>query len=327
MALFRKRFREVPYKDNNIEDIDLRTVRKLRTIVLLFVGTLVISGGTTDGTLVEDGVLKTLFKKLELIGNGKTFYDTVGVSEYFRRAIMTGSAGVLVPPADASVGSHPIKAYVALDLDQVQAGFNIAKFAGRLNVDLLDSLNLRIESGEADGGIVTGGDRPETVNGTYEVVAVHSEKGWRGGHRQVSRHRVEITGSSDDTRITLPSGILVSNILLRAVRNDLRDNTFIERVKVQIGEDDIRRDISWEELQGENVEEFGLETVGGAPPYDGLAVANFNVDGDMDPKALLDLRGLKDRSARIVLENGSPSGSVNFVEATVSGVRARPIPA
>jgi hypothetical protein len=324
MSLMRKRFKLEPYTDGKVIDVDIRTVRKLRSILISFVGTLTVAGGAADGTLVEDGVLKTLFKKLEVIAGGKTFYDTRGVDEYWRRAIVSGSAGVLVSPA-VVVGSSAVRAFVALDMDQIQR-FNLARFAGRLNADLLDSLNLRIESGTADGDLVTGGDRTETLTGTYEVIADHVEQEWKGGHRQVSNHRLDVVGASTDGRITLPSGLLISHILLRAVKNNARNNDILIRAKVQIGEDDIRYDQSFEAIQEENVEDFGLTTVSGAPPYTGLAVINFNKDGDMDPKKLLDLRGLKDRTGRITMEVGAIAGSVNFVDATVYGVRTQPIP-
>lgn len=323
MSLMQKRFKLETYVDDTTVDVDLRTVRKLRSVIVSFIGSLAIAGGAADGTLVEDGVFKTVFKKMELIGNGKTFYDTVGLSEYWRRAIMTGSAGVLVEPG-VTVGAHVVKAFLALDLDQIQR-FNLARFAGRLNVDLLDSLNLRIDSGTADGELITGGDRTETLTGTYEIIADHVEQEWRGGHRQASRHRADIVGSSTDLRITLPSGLMVSHILLRSIDNSVRDNDILERVKVQIGEDDIRIDQSYEALRADNVEDFGLETVSGDAPYDGLAVINFNKDGDMDPKKLLDLRGLKDRTGRITMEVGAPTGS-SFIEATVYGVRQQPMP-
>lgn len=323
-AQFEKRFKREPYADEKVIDVDLRTVRKLRSVLISFVGVLTIAGGAANGTLVQDGVLKTVFKKMELLGNGKTFYDTKGLSEYWRRAIMTGSAGVLVNPGVAA-GAHPVEAYVALDLDQIQR-FNLARFAGRVNVDLLDSLNLRIETATADGDMITGGDRVETLVGTYEVIGDYHETEWKGGHRQVSQHRVELTGASTDSRITLPSGIAVSHIVLRAVKNDLRDNDILERIKVQIGEDDIRFDQSYEAARSRNVEDFGLETVSGAPPYDGLVVVNFNPDGDMSPEKLLNLQGLKDRTGRITMETGAIVGSVNFIEATVAGISKKPIP-
>lgn len=324
MALFRKRFKLEPYSDEKIIDVDLRTVRKLRSVLISFIGSLAIAGGAADGTLVEDGVFKTVFKKLELIGNGKTFYDSKGLSDYWRRAIMTGSAGVLVEPG-TTVGAHPVSAFVAMDLDQIQR-FNLARFAGRVNVDLMDALNLRITTGVADGELVTGGDRTETLTGTFEVIADYDEQEWKGGHRQVSQHRFDIVGASDDARITLPSGLMISHILLRAIKNNARNNDILERVKVQIGEDDIRVDESYEALRAENVEDFGLETVSGGFPYDGLSILNFNPDGDMDPKKLLDLRGLKDRTGRITMEVGAIAGSINFIEATVHGVRQQPIP-
>lgn len=319
--LRRNRVADLAFSGSDSKDFSLATLRKLRRVIMHFVGTLVIAGGTTNGALVEDGVLQTILKKLELLANGKTIIDTDGRAIYWRRATMSGSPGVLVEPG-VTVGNHAVEAHFELDMDQINSA---AKFAGRINTDLLDSLLLRITMGAEDPEIIVGGDRTETLTGNLEIVGEYDDKEWRGSHRRISKHRFSVIGATTDGRITLPTGELVTEIVFVAVDNDVRDDDIVNRIKIQIGEDNVQRDVTWEQLQGENVEDYGLELSAGGPPNVGIAVLTFDKDGDANPEKLLDLRNLKQNAATIRFDVNAPTAG-SYVEAHVHSISPQPKP-
>lgn len=315
MAVRRNRIASFSYGDNKSETFNVITTKKLRRIIFSFIGTLTVAGGAADGTLVEDGLLRTVLNVLRLAVNGRRPIDIQGQLAYWMRSIVTGSTGVLVEPA-VTVGANPCRFAVILDMDSLRTS---ARAAGRINMDIQDSSFLELQTGAAEGGIVTGGDRTETLAGTLEIIAEYDDVAFVGGHRALSKDRFTIAGATQDGRIIVPSGQLIGGILVYAVDNGIRDNDIINRIKVQIGEDNIFRDISWEALQDENVESYGLELLAGAPPYTGVAYVNLDVDGDMDPSKLLDTRQLVSNSARMTLDVNAPTGS-SFVDVMFLGV-------
>ena len=315
MSLRRNRVKDLSFSAGDSEEIPLTTLRKLRRLVFDFVGVLSVVGGAANGSLVEDGVLRTILKKIELLADGNTIVDTDGRALYWLRAIMSGSQGVLVEPG-VTVGDHAVRFHVELDFDQIATA---AKFAGRINTDLLDSLDLRITMGNPDGEIITGGDRAEALVGVLEIVAEYDDKEWKGSHRRIAFRRYQNAGATTDARVTVPTGELISHILLVAVDNGVRDQAIVNRIKAMIGEDNVVRDVSWEELQGENVEDFGLELSSGLPPYAGLAVLFFDKDGDMNPDKLWDTRNLKQNAATLRFDINAPTGQ-SYVEANIFSI-------
>lgn len=315
MAVRRNRIASFAYGDNTSETFNLITTKKLRRLVFSFLGVLTVSGGTTNGTLVEDGLLRTVLNILRVAVNGRRPIDVQGQLPYWFRSIVTGSTGVLVEPA-VTVGANACRFSVTLDMDSLRTA---ARSAGRINMDIQSQAFLELETGAAEGGIVTGGDRTEVLTGTLEIIAEYDDVAFVGGHRALSRNRFVNAGATQDGRVIIPSGQLIGGILLYAVDGGVRDNDIVTRFRAQIGEDDIRRDMSWEAIQDENVEDFGLELVAGAPPYVGLAYINFDKDGDMAPSKILDTRNLVSNSARITLETNAPTGT-SFVDVMFVGV-------
>ena len=70
MSSRRNRIAQMAYGDNKSETFNLITLKMLKALVLNFVGTLTVSGGTTDGTLVQDGLLRTVLNILRVSVNG-----------------------------------------------------------------------------------------------------------------------------------------------------------------------------------------------------------------------------------------------------------------
>ncbi len=318
MAVRRNRIVKQAYLDGDSKTHNLITLKKLKAIVLSFLGTLTVSGGTTDGTLVQDGLLNTVLNVLRLNINGRRPVDVNGVLPYWYRAILSGSTGTLVEPA-VTAGANACRFNVILDMDQLRTAI---RAAGRINMDLQDQAFLEIQTGDAEGGIVTGGDRTEVLTGDLEIIALYDDVNFRGGHRMLSKDRFVISGATQDGRIIIPSGQMLAGILLLAVDNGVRDDDIVNRVKVQVGEDDIRRDVSWDALQDQNVEDYGLELVSGAPPYAGVAYVNLDPDGDMNPNKILDTRRLVSNSARVTLDVNAPTAT-SYVDVMYVGVSDR----
>lgn len=319
MAVYRKQLGKETFSNNKLVIVDIANTEYLKQIALEFNGTLTAAGGSSDATLVEDGLLKTVFKSILIQADGSDpVYNTRGVLDYFRRAIMSGSPGVLVSVIPTGAASTSQRVHVVLDMDTIMSA---ARFAGRIPAKLLNSLTLQIQMGDVETDMVTGGDRTESMTGTIEVVGGFddSPRGFRGGARKASLNRYSIAAATDQARLPIPSGQVISQILLYCVDNSVRDAAILDVVKVLVGEKQVQVDTSFEDLQSDNVEFYGLELSSGAPPYTGVAVINFDVDGDMDPQKLLDTRGLKENAARLQMTVGSPTGTA-YIDVLIVGV-------
>ena len=309
MAIFRKQLEVKAYNDNFDESFNIGNAEYLRRIEIEFAGSLVGGAGTTDATLIEDGLLKTILKKIRLTANGSdNFVDTDGVGEYFRRAILSGSAGVLVSTVGVATAAAAQRVHVVLDMESILSG---AKFSGRIPAGILASLILRLEGGAVNTDMVTGGDRTYSLTGTYTITNVFDSdpKSWKGGGRRISKVRYPVTASNNKATIPIPVGQLISRMMLVAVDNSLRNNALVTDVKVRRGERDERIDDTFLNIQSDNVEEFGLELSSGAPPYTGIALLNFDFDGDMRPAKVLNTTKAKVEGATLELNIGAPTGT------------------
>lgn len=319
MAIFRKQIKIENYADNFDEIFNLGNTEFLKKIEIEFAGTLTAAGGTTDGSLIQDGLLKNILRKITLIANGSDpFGNTDGVGEYFRRAILSGSPGVLVSTMPTGAASTPQRAHVVLDMDQLQSA---ARFAGRVPAGRLSSLEMRIEGGAVETNMVTGGDRTETMAGTYTVTAVFDSNpaGYKGGARRIGKKRFTVTAANDKAVVALPIGQYIADMLLVVVDNGVRNNALLTDFNIRLGERDERNKDTFLNQQSENVEKFGLELSAGAPPYTGVALVHFDEDGDMMPSKILNTLKMKVEGAQLELTLGAPTGTA-YVDVYTFGV-------
>lgn len=311
------------FSDNKQHETVIEDVAFLKAIQFEFAnGSLTAGAGTTDAALQQDGLLRALLKEIKLKVDGTDeAIDTDGIGEYWRRAIMSGSPGVLSSVIPTGAASTDQRVSVTLDFDQLVSA---ARFAGRLDVVNLDTLKLRVKNGVVETDMVTGGDRPESMTGDIQVIAVYdtSPAGYQGGGRRISHQTFVVTAATPDARIIVPSGLLVAQILLMPIKAGVRDNDILEDIKVKVGENDVQREISFEALQSLNVEDYGLELSSGLPPYDGVVVLDFDEDRDMRRQKILNTEGLKSQSAKLILKVGAPSG-VSEVHAYIYAVDRR----
>lgn len=313
MARFKRLIKRLTVTEGQTEDVDFGRAEFLREVHFEFNGLLTAGAGTTDSALLEDGLLKTILKKIEFFADGRPHVDTTGQAEYFRRAIMSGSPGVIVSTMPTGAAATAQRVHVVVDFDALRS---LARMAGRLHIPNLASESLRLTFGVAETDMTDGaGDRTDVLSGTVDVFAVFDDIPERfGGGRRIGNARWTNVGATTDARITLPSGLLISQLLFIAVDNGVRTTAVLTNVEVQLGEIERRIDQSFADLQSENVEEFGLELSAGSPPYAGLAILNWDKEGVMDPSKVLNTVGLRDNAARLILTLGAPTG-VSYVDA------------
>jgi hypothetical protein len=327
-VIFKSLLHRFAFSDNLVEDINVANVEFLRRIVFEFNGTLTAAGGTTDATLREDGLLNTVLKRLEMKADGSDpFVDSNGRAEYWRRAILSGSPGVLNSVIPTGAASTAQRVHVVLDMDEVASA---ARFAGRIDARRLSSLDLRVTAGAVEADMVTGGDRTETMTGTLEVYAVYDDGndeagareglGYKGGGRRIAQARHVVTAANQRAELPLPADLLIGKILLIAVDNGVRDNDILNDVTFKLGEREfVRADVTWEDLQSSNVEDYGLELAAGLPPYTGVAIVEFDMDGDMAPRKVLNTVGLRANAAKILLDVNAPTGT-SYIDMFVYGL-------
>jgi len=213
--IFRTPVANYSFSDNLREDIDIVDVMFLRALAFEFNGTLTAAGGAADGALVEDGLLKTILKSIQIRASGSDpFVDTIGLAEYFRRAILSGSPGVHVSVIPTGAASTAQRVHVVIDFDELASA---AKFAGRIDLRKLSALTLRVLAGAVETDRVTGGDRVESMTGTMEVYAISDDGnreigkglGFRKGGRRVDTMSHTVVGATSHAELIIPSGLLI----------------------------------------------------------------------------------------------------------------------
>lgn len=316
--IYKSRVSQFSYAELLTKDVNISNVEFLRKIEIEFNGTLTAAGGAADGALVQDGLLNTILKNILITANGSDpFVSTKGRNEYHRRAIKTGSPGVLVSVIPTGAASTSQRVHVVIDMDEIATA---VKFAGRVNARRLTSLEMRVETGQVEVDMVTGGDRTETMTGTFEVYAVWDDGGrravgaedalrYRGGGRRIGQQRLTVAAANERAELFIPGGLLVPSLLFLVIDDSVRDSDLLKNVEVKVGENDILRNVSFEEIQSQNVERYGLELSAGAPPVTGVAILDFDLDGDLHPAKLLSTVGLRGNAAKVVLNVGSPTGT------------------
>lgn len=316
------------YAELLTKDVDIADVEFLRALEIEFNGTLTAAGGSGDATLKEDGLLNTILKSLLLTAGGSDpFYSTKGRNEYWRRAVKTGSPGVhgsVIPTGAASTAQ---RVHVVMDMCEIATAM---RFAGKINARPLSSLQLRVETGQVEVDMVTGGDRTESMTGTFNVYAVWDDGGrkaagaedayrFRGGGRRVSQQRLAVAAANELAELVLPSGQLIPSIMFLVVDNSVRNSALLTDITAKVGQNDVIRKVTFKELQSQNVERYGLTLASGLPPYAGIGILDFDLDGDMHPAKLLSTVGLKANSAKMILNVGAPTGTA-YVDMIVNGI-------
>lgn len=252
----------------------------MQRVGIQFDGTLTVAGGSVNGTIVQDGLLDVAFSRIELKANGgESIKVTKGKLNYFRNQFYTGSPDVLVNPA-VTAGANTCKAVVYLDMEMLRS---VMDKAALLDTRRLSGLDLEITTGAATSGVVTGGDRTETLTGTYTVFAEEIVGAAGEFHTNLDKlYTLDLTGGAAGThKIELNRGDALRSMLLLVRDNSARDNALVTNVKLVLDGVDIRVDKPFSVIQSENVREFGVELSSGAHPVTGVAIIDLDDDGRM----------------------------------------------
>jgi len=107
----------IPYESGATKTIDLPRDRLIKKINLQFDATLVLSGGTTSGTVNEDATAK-LISKIEVLADGVTTlrrFDGQGL--YHRNWLENGCAAIQSVPASGDSGNHTLSLNLDINFD------------------------------------------------------------------------------------------------------------------------------------------------------------------------------------------------------------------
>lgn len=296
------------FADSSVLKLELPRQNVIRRIGINFEGTLTVAGGTTDGTLVEDGILN-LLRRIELKANGSDTLKSVNAKTlFFKAQFEDGSSDVLVQPA-VTVGANTFRVQLYLDM--------LLKNTVRDTVALLDArrltgFDLFITTGDgSNGDIVSGGDRAEVTTGTIqvtleEIVGVVGEF-----HANVETlFELDLTGQAASTKriIKLTRGDLYKTLAILVRDNAVRDNAFVINVKLIVDGTNVLVDLPWNDLQNRNVQFYGVERVSGASPVTGFAIIEF--DREHELISLIDTLNVADFD--LEFEHGSPTSTADI---------------
>lgn len=313
--------RSFSYSDGNVENVNLGNIWRLHRVFIFFVGTLTAAGGAADGALQTDGLLNTILKSIILRANGSVVGTVLGRSLYYLRAMLTGSAGVHVSTMPTGAASTAQRVMVVLDMDTIRSQMIRS---GRFNAREMSELMLEITSGAVESDMIVGGDRTESMTGTFYVTGEGYEGpadgpgALGGGFRHIKEIRQEIIAATEENVINIPVGQRIQRILLECVDNGVRDDALISTFELLVGGSDYRLQTRWLELKADNVELFGLETSSGAHPYTGYALVELARSGN--PRDWLDTRGMRSNLPTLRWTSGSPTG-VAYLRASFFGVK------
>ena len=296
--------------------VNLGDIWRLHRVFMWFDGDL---GADSTGTMLTNGLLNTAFKSIVISANGRKIIQTTGRALYKLRGLLTGSPGVHVSPATIT-GATVHKVMVVIDMDTIRS--NLLR-AGRMPARDLDSLQLTIIPGVGQTDMCSGGDGGGDLTGEYHIYAegFDSERDGDGkhvGYRYIETDRVAITAGSANNVIYLPTGRRIQRILLETFDNSLLSSALITDLSVRIGTSDRRNELTFLDLQADNVELLGLETDSNGEfiPV-GYALVEFARSGN--PADWLDTRRMKAKAARLVFTSIAPTGTA-WVNATILSV-------
>jgi len=269
------------FADSSVLKLELPRQHVVRRIGINFEGTYTVSGGSADGTIVEDGILN-LLKRIEIKANGSDTLKSVSAKALYYKALLEdGSADVLVQPA-MTVGTNTFKVQLYLDM--------VLKRTIQDEVALLDSRRLTgfdvfVTTGDgSNGDVVSGGDRTEVTAGTItvtmeEVVGMVGEY-----HANIETlFELDLTGSAASTKreIKLTRGDLYKTLAILVRNNSLRSNALVTNVKLVADGTNTLLDMPWSDLQNGNVRFYGVERVAGAAPVTGFAIVEFDRESEL----------------------------------------------
>jgi len=293
---------------------DLKDLAFLRALQFNFEGTYTVSGGSTDGTLVQDALLDTVLKNIRIELGGKQKINTKGKLEFYRRQLESGSAGVLVNPA-VGVAANPCRVNVMVDLVPLNVR-DALKDQFMWNCPKAKNVHFEVDCGDgSNGDMITGGDRTEVLTGTLRVIAheLVPTSGETYGEGQISvanQQAFEKTITAAQWHeFEMLSGYYYKRWVILVRDNSVRANTLVTDVELKYRGELLPVAATFRALQADNVEEYGVEPSSGDAPVTGLLIVEADPERTM--RGALSTKNGEDLKLR--LETGAPTGTAQIL--------------
>ena len=295
------------YGDSAVLKLELPRQHVIRRIGINFEGTFTVSGGASDGTIVEDGILN-LLSRIELKANGSDTLKSVSARLlHFKSHLEDGSQDVIVQPA-VTVGANTFKAQLYLDL--------LLKNTVQDETALLDSrrltgLDLFVTTANSVTGVTSGGDRVEVATGTITITLEEMVGVVGNFHANIEQlFELDLTGqaASTERRIKLTRGDVYKTLAILVRDNAVRDNSLVTNVKLKVDGVNVLVDIPWNDLQNGNVRFYGVERSSGSPPITGFGIIEF--DREHLLQSLVDT--LNTAEFELEFNHGSPTSTADI---------------
>lgn len=232
-----KKWKSLTYAANETKSEKLPSNNRLVGVLLDLTGNLVLTGGSSDPTLVQDAPA-TLFKQIKVTMGGKEVYRLTGIDAYWFAYLWNRFKPAITQPTISGAATYAM----AVQLPIFFSG------PGSLLPDLSilvtnQDLDPQIE---VDWGttteIATGGDRAITLTSIVCNILAILETGDVKPRYFRSMVSNQLTVAAASTSAPLPlnygDGFGYRAIFIRAVLNSVRSNSLINNVILKLGSGD-----------------------------------------------------------------------------------------
>jgi len=244
----------IAFEENTQKSIKLPRNRLISKINLEFDPAVVVSAGTTSGTVSEDSLL-LLLPKIEVVGNGLTTLfrmDAQGL--YYKNQFEHRVPGMLTAPADGSAATNNLKLNLTIHF-----GNNIGRNMSDtfLPANLFSSLDLVVHWGELDDMFSAANDRDKAIASSYGVrPVVYETTQPRPKYIRIQDYiEDEITATRTDHKVDLDSERLLwyQSLFFKTLDAGVRDSDVINYITLET--DNVVKHINripYDQLRNEN---------------------------------------------------------------------------
>lgn len=312
-----------------VTQLDIPRNHVFKRLLIRLSGRLVISGGTTNGTLNSEDCL-ALLPSIRVVRNGsEILQDLDGGSMVKAATFNNGTAPRIVAIGSPAPGTYDFSASIPVDFSSERLytpGMTLAKAVGT------SSFQLHLTWGST-ASLISGGDRVLTLtafgsgSGSPSAI-VHGveimDLSGTFGDKVLRAINKPVTITQPDFEMILTTGPLYRRLIFKSWTQSqfvLVDNLVNSLRVVVDGALYLADRYSWSVLQDHNKEVYGLET---APV--GYAVLDFAEDGN--PQGLLNTAGASE--IKVLADVTLGTGNCNLIcipEVIISAPSGAAVPA
>jgi len=265
MKVFRRKIPKIMYSADNSAIQEIFCGNLERRLDLFLEGTIVISGGSSSGTVRTDGVVE-LMKKLTLYRDGSPIKNLTGALAFRKSQLGCGTLGKDVQIANGDAATTNFRCGFQIDFQN-----ELARYPDTL-LDLQrdeTKIELEVEWGNGNSNdLVNGGDRTKevTVANTFLRISPQETDQRPEGYEYLQDNFETITqetysGTGDQT-LVLPKKIgAIYQMLVRCTSSNEPVDTVLSTLSLVVDGNDYRlREIDHEQLQDVGKRNRMLET-------------------------------------------------------------------